>query len=92
MQALAGGILPGEELSTVTEREAMSETLFLGLRMLEGVDPEQFREEFGVTMQDAYPAEFNGLLANGLLELQHGRLRLSHRGLILANQVFIRFM
>ena len=27
----------------------------LGLRMLEGVDLEQFREEFGVTVQDAYP-------------------------------------
>jgi oxygen-independent coproporphyrinogen-3 oxidase len=92
MLALAGGVLPAEELSAVTEREAMAETLFLGLRMLEGVDTEQFREEFGVTLQDAYPAEFRGLLADGLLELQHGRLRLSRRGLILSNQVFIRFV
>jgi oxygen-independent coproporphyrinogen-3 oxidase len=92
MQALAGGILPGEELSAVTKREAMSETLFLGLRMLEGVDPEQFREEFGVTLQDAYPAEFHGLLADGLIELQKGRIRLSRRGLILANQVFMKFV
>jgi len=92
MQALADGILPGEELSSVTKREAMAETLFLGLRMLEGVDPEQFREEFGVTLQEAYPAEFPGLLADGLLELHKGRVRLSRRGLILANQVFIRFV
>ena len=92
MQTLADGILPGEELSTVTKREAMAETLFLGLRMLEGVDPEQFREEFGVTLQEAYPAEFPGLLADGLLELQKGRVRLSRRGLILANQVFLKFI
>jgi oxygen-independent coproporphyrinogen-3 oxidase len=92
MQALAKGFLPGEELSAVTEREAMSETLFLGLRMLEGVDTEKFREEFGVTLQDAYPAELQELLANGLLELENGRVRLSRMGLILANQVFIKFV
>lgn len=92
MQALADGILPGEELSAVTEREAMAETLFLGLRMLEGVDPGKFRKEFSVTLQDAYTSEIKGLLANGLLELQMGRLRLSRRGLIMANQVFIKFV
>lgn len=92
MQALADGILPGEELSAVTKLEAMSETLFLGLRMLEGVDPERFREEFGVTLQEAYPKEFEGLMADGLLELQQGRVRLSRRGLILANQVFVKFV
>ena len=92
MQALADGILSGEELSAVTTREAMAETLFLGLRMLEGVDPEQFRKEFGVTLEEAYPAEFKGLLADGLLELHKGRVRLSRRGLILANQVFIKFV
>jgi oxygen-independent coproporphyrinogen-3 oxidase len=92
MKILAEGVLPEEELSAVMEREAMGETLFLGLRMLEGVDPEQFREEFGVTLQDVYPAEFQELLADGLLELQKGRVRLSRRGLILANQVFIRFV
>jgi oxygen-independent coproporphyrinogen-3 oxidase len=92
MQSLADGALPGEELSAVTEREAMGETLFLGLRMLEGVDPGKFREEFGVTLQEAYPAGIRGLLADGLLEQEQGRIRLSRRGLILANQVFIRFV
>jgi oxygen-independent coproporphyrinogen-3 oxidase len=92
MQAIASGILHGEELSTISEREATVETIFLGLRMMEGLDLEQFREEFGVTLQEVYPAEFQGLLADGLLELQNGRLRLTRRGLILANQVFIRFV
>jgi oxygen-independent coproporphyrinogen-3 oxidase len=92
MQTVAGGILPGEELSVITEREAMAETLFLGLRMLEGVDPEKFREEFGFALQEVYPTEIQGLLADGLLELHKGRVRLSRRGLILSNQVFIRFV
>jgi oxygen-independent coproporphyrinogen-3 oxidase len=92
MQAIASGILPGEELANVKKREAMAETIFLGLRMLEGVHLEQFRGEFSVTLQEVYPTEFQGLLADGLLELQKGRLRLTPRGLILSNQVFIRFV
>jgi oxygen-independent coproporphyrinogen-3 oxidase len=92
MQTLARGILPKEDLSHLKKREAMAETLFLGLRMLEGIDAEKFREEFGVTLQEAYPSELERLLTDGMLKLQKGRLRLSRRGLILANQVFIRFV
>jgi len=92
LQAIGSGVAPREGLSTVKEREALAEKLFLGLRMLEGVDGESFRREFGVTPEGAYPTELPGLLANGLLERQEGRLRLTRRGLLLANQVFIRFV
>ena len=48
----------------VKEREALAERLFLGLRLLEGVDGESFRREFGVTLEGAYPAELPGLLGD----------------------------
>jgi len=90
--ALAEGIIPEEDMSSVTEREAMGETLFLGLRMLDGIDTERFRLDFGLTPGEAYPAEMPALLANGLLEEDKGRLRLSRHGVILANQVFVKFV
>ncbi len=90
--ALNSGILPEEELSPVSRREAMAEALFLGLRMLEGVDEEEFRQGFGIPLADAFPAELPQLLADGLLEQEEGRLRLSSRGVMLANQVFIKFV
>ena len=92
LQSLGKGIVAEEELTALTEREAMAETLFLGLRMLEGVDGEQFRREFGVTLEEAYPAELSRLLTDALLEWQDGCLRLSRRGLIMANQVFVKFV
>jgi oxygen-independent coproporphyrinogen-3 oxidase len=76
----------------VKEREALAERLFLGLRLLEGVDGESFRREFGVTLEGAYPEELPVLLGEGLLEWREGCLRLTRRGIILANQVFIRFV
>ncbi len=92
LETVALGLLPEEEATALTERDAMAETLFLGLRMLEGVEPERFRREFGATLEEAYPEGYPGLLADGLLELTDGRLRLTRRGVILANQVFIKFV
>ncbi len=92
LRTLVNGAIPEEETSSLTEKEAMAETMFLGLRMLEGIDPERFRREFGVAPEEAYPVEYPGLLAAGLLELANGRLRLSRRGLILANQVVVKFV
>ncbi len=92
LRILGNGAIPEEETSSLTGKEAMAETMFLGLRMLEGIDPERFRREFGVAPEEAYPVEYLGLLAAGLLELANGRLRLSPRGLILANQVFVKFV
>jgi oxygen-independent coproporphyrinogen-3 oxidase len=92
LQTVGSGIAPREGLSMVKEREALAEKLFLGLRMLDGVDGESFRREFGVTLEEAYPTDLPGLLAEGLLEWREGHLRLTRRGIILSNQVFIRFV
>lgn len=92
LKTVCSGIAQREGLSIVKEREALAERLFLGLRLLEGVDGESIRREFGVTLEGAYPAELPGLLGAGLLEWREGRLRLTRRGIILANQVFIRLV
>ena len=92
MQSITHGFAPLEEFSILTEHEAMSETLFLGLRMMEGVDGNGFRLEFGRLLEEAYPDELRTLLKEGLLAWQKGHLRLTCRGLILANQVVIRFV
>jgi oxygen-independent coproporphyrinogen-3 oxidase len=90
--AVARATLPEEELTSLTERDAMAEFLFLGLRMLEGVELALFYEEFGIDLENAYPGVLPGLFADGLLECRAGRLRLTARGVEFSNQVFLRFM
>jgi oxygen-independent coproporphyrinogen-3 oxidase len=92
LRAVASATLPEEELTFLTERDAMAEFFFLGLRMLDGVEPAQFRREFGCTVAEAYPGEVERLIAEGLIECRGGFLRLTGRGLCLANQVFMRFI
>lgn len=90
--SLASGLLPETDRTLLAERDAMAEWLFLGLRMLEGVEEERFLAEFGVSSADVYGPQFQRLCASGLLIREGGRLRLSRRGVILSNRVFAAFL
>ncbi len=90
--SLESGLLPETDRILLTERDVMAEWLFLGLRMLEGVEEEHFRAEFGVSPADVYGAQLQRLCAAGLLIREGGRLGLSRRGVILSNRVFAAFL
>ncbi len=70
----------------------MSETLFLGLRLLQGLDLEGFGERFGKSVDEVYGNEIERLTALNLIERAGGRLRLTRRGLLLGNTVFSAFV
>jgi oxygen-independent coproporphyrinogen III oxidase len=89
----------------LTPHVEMQETMMLGLRLThEGVSTEAFRERFGAELQDVFSKEIDGLVGLGLLEyvlnpspLPTGegpgvRVRLTKRGRLLGNQVFMRFV
>jgi oxygen-independent coproporphyrinogen-3 oxidase len=73
-------------------REAMAERLFLGLRMNEGVDLNLFRDEFGISFEDAYPNRCSSLFSGRFLEICGGRLRLAEKSRLVSNQIFMRFL
>ena len=84
--------------SPVAEEEAISpameraETMILGLRLVEGVSRAEFRSRFGADPGDLYPVAIAESQADGLLEVDEGHIRLSARGRLLGNQVFLRFL
>jgi len=78
-----------ERLDAQTE---MADTVILGLRLTEGVALDGLRERFGVGLEERYAQEISELTGLGLLELGGGRLRLTKRGRLLANEAFLRFL
>ena len=70
---------------------AAGEYMFLGLRMTEGVSFDRFAQRFGQTLDEFYPV-INQLCADGLLEKSGMRLRLTPRGLLVANSAFVNFV
>ena len=84
--------------SVVQERRALSpderlgEALFMGLRLAEGIDLEVVRRRYGVDVLERYGADLDPFLEAGVLRAGPDRLRLTRRGMLLANEVMLAFV
>jgi oxygen-independent coproporphyrinogen-3 oxidase len=85
---------PAAEDGEVIDRSLeMGETMMLGLRLTrEGVVEADFRQRFGVSLEEVYGDVIRDLTKAGLLAWDQARLRLTRRGRLLGNQVFARFL
>jgi oxygen-independent coproporphyrinogen-3 oxidase len=81
-----------------TLQDDMSEFMMTGLRLTqEGISQQEFQARFGRSISEVYGKEIDELLKVGLMEQFAGvedcpSLRLSKRGRLLGNQVFMRFV
>lgn len=91
--AVREGRLPVARCETLDEATAMGETMMLGLRLLqEGVSAAAFQRRHGTALLDVYGRQIEELAGIGLLTWDGERVRLTHRGLLLANDVAARFL
>jgi oxygen-independent coproporphyrinogen-3 oxidase len=80
------------EFNVIGRDEAFEESLFLGLRLNEGVDLHHLRNQFGdALLDDAMPA-LREVRDAGLLELNSDRMRLTPHGRLISNEVFNRLL
>ncbi len=70
---------------------ALEEEFFLGLRLNRGVAPAELRERYGEAV-DGYEPVIAELVDSGLLESVGEPVRLTARGRLLSNEVFVRFL
>ena len=88
---------PATASLTPIDRETdIEETMMVGLRLLEeGVSAVDFQARFGQRLVDVFPGEIARLIRLGLLEwggAGSDRLRLTAKGHLLGNQVFVEFV
>ena len=80
-------------LEVIDKAMTAAETMFLGLRLLDGMDVAAASDRVGVDLLARYETELAELTADGLLVWQSdGRLRLTEDAYLVANQVFTRFL
>jgi len=82
------GKSPVVERTVLNEEDARSESIFLGLRLMRGVDLENYRERFGRDLREEYDGELQQLGDAGLIEFKEDLLRLTTKGALLSNEVF----
>ncbi len=71
---------------------AMADTAILALRLNEGLNPAAFSARFDRTLEDVYGPTLAELTTLGLIESADSSLRLTPRGRLLANEVFLRLL
>jgi oxygen-independent coproporphyrinogen-3 oxidase len=80
------------ELDVIGRDEAFEESLFLGLRLNEGVDLNHLRNQFGDELLDGAMPALREVRDAGLLELNSDRMRLTPHGRLISNEVFNRLL
>jgi oxygen-independent coproporphyrinogen III oxidase len=78
--------------TTISRREAIEECFFLGLRLTQGIRPQELAQKFGEDAIQNARASITELVEDGLMEQRGDRLCLTSRGRLLSNEVFERFV
>jgi oxygen-independent coproporphyrinogen-3 oxidase len=77
------------ELSTDA---ALSEALFMGLRLNGGIDVEEMDTRYGCDIMTRFGSALAPFATAGLVEIQPPALRLTRRGMLLANEILAVFV
>ncbi len=92
LSCLANGRLPPQTAEVISEATALSEAIILGLRLNQGVSADDIKAHFSIDLYSRFANEIAELVSLGLLECLEDRIKLTPRGRLLGNEVFMRFL
>lgn len=83
-----------EEIEELSDKDVMSEYMFLGLRLTSGISLRDFKNRFKIEFDDIneYKLHTEKMISEGLLIKEGDRLRLSSNGMNLANTVMCGYI
>lgn len=81
-----------ESIITNSLKEDMEEFMFLGLRMIDGVSIDKFKNKFSKDINDVYGDIINKNKKLGLLDEKDGRIYLTNKGIEVSNWVMSEFI
>lgn len=81
-----------EEKEKLDLKEQYAEFMFMGLRLMEGIEKKRFFNRFKKDINDIYGKEINRLLKENLIEQNEEKIWLTQRGIDVSNVVFERFI
>lgn len=88
------GLLESGKSPVAMEEEIdfASESAFLGLRMIRGIDLEHYRERCGIDLLATFEGEIERLTCLELIVVEDGFLKLTRKGALYSNEVFAAFV
>ena len=91
-KALETGALPVLSWHLLTCDEQIETSMFLGMRLMEGVNLDHLQAKYRVNIYELYKPKLDQLCHLGYVSLKSRVLRLTQKGLMMANDVFEEFL
>lgn len=92
IQAIETGVSPVVEEQRLSADDIRSEAVFLGMRMMRGVDARRYRDTFGVDLYTEHDKDIARFIDAGLVEVEGDLIRLTRAGALMSNEVFGAFV
>ena len=92
VERVTAGADPVAECRNLDRNMQLAEALFMGLRLVDGVSTDAYRVRFGQDVWSRYGDALTPAVEAGLLVHDGGRIRLTRRGMLLANEVMQVFV
>lgn len=92
VEMIEGCTSPIVDEQQLSNTDVRAEALFLGMRLMQGVDLRRYRESYGVDLRDEHGEDLDRFCEAGLLEFDGDLVRLTRTGALLSNEVFAAFV
>jgi oxygen-independent coproporphyrinogen-3 oxidase len=76
----------------LSDAERLGDALFTRLRLVDGLDEQVFAERYGIDVWARYGPDLEPFLESGVLTRDAGRIFLTRRGMLVANEVMSVFV
>ncbi|MFA7338743.1 MAG: radical SAM family heme chaperone HemW [Candidatus Obscuribacterales bacterium] len=82
-----------DEVSEIIDpKTRIKEGIMLGLRLIQGIDLEQFEQDYGINLLATQRGEIEYLCEQKLLELSDGKLKITPQGIPISNSIIGRLI
>lgn len=92
VQTIEKGNSPIVEERVLSDEEVRAEAVFLGMRLMRGIDTKKYKKLFGIDLRGEHAADLDRFAEAGLLEFEGDLLKLTRAGALLSNEVFAAFV
>ncbi len=92
VQLLENNETPVKTSQELSRDEIRAEAVYLGMRVMRGLDTNSYRRLFGVDLREEYSEDLSRFEEAGLIEFDGDVVRLTRAGALMSNEVFSRFV
>jgi oxygen-independent coproporphyrinogen-3 oxidase len=92
INASGNGFLPIENLQELAPFDRFKDSLIMGMRLTNGVDAARLSEDYHIDAFGYLHETIGDLIDLGLFEISGNIFRLTKKGMLLSNQVFVRWL